>query len=192
MSSTFKTASLSGTAILWTLMFVAAFLYFLLGIGISLYAGTPIVLFDLLGSALLLALIFYSWFSGVRGYSVDGENLKVIRNGPGRVIIPLEKITSAVHKPNIGNFLNMGFFGLGGLFGWAGRSRVRNPTDIDSLQAEVYGTNPKNSVVIEMESGNTIIVTPADPQALVAALEERGIQPPAPAAIARGRKGRRR
>ena len=192
MSDKFKVAGLSGIAIVWTVGFIGAFLYFVLGIVLSIYTGTTITLFDIVGSALLLSLIVYSWLSTVGGYIVDGENITIVRHGPGRIVIPLEKITSAAHKPAIGNFFNTGFFGLGGLFGWAGRTRVRNPTDIDALEAEVYGTNPKHSVVLEMENGNTIVLTPTDPQAFLASLQKVGVQPPAPAAISRARKVRKR
>jgi hypothetical protein len=192
VSTTFKVARLSGIALVWTIGFGAAFLYFALGIALSISSGTPIILFDIVGSVLLLSLLIYAWLRATRRYEIDGENVTVIRHGPGRIIIPIAKIASAIYKPNIGNFFNLGFFGLGGLFGWAGLARVRNPTDIESLQAEVYGTNAKYPVVIEMESGTTIILTPADPQTFLAALEERGVRPPAPAAISRGRKQRRR
>jgi hypothetical protein len=183
---------MSGVALVWTLAYAAALLYFVLGVAASLSAGTPLVLFDVAGSVLLSILLVYGWLRAVAAYEITGENLVVKRNGPGTILIPLDKIASAEPRPSIGNFFNMRLFGLGGLFGWAGRARVRNPTDLHSLEAEVYGTNPKNSVLLGLESGANIIVTPDDPGAFLTTLEGAGVLAPAPRALARARKGKRR
>ena len=179
---------------MWTLGFTAALLYFLFGIGEALARGQSPILFDVGASVLLLALMAWAWVRGVKGYQVDSEHLTIMRNGPGRMLISHDKIRSVTFKPDIGSYFNSRLLGLGGLFGWAGPAKVRNPTDVKSLDAEVYGTHPQKSVVLDLDDGRALIVTPDDPQSLVAALREASpIQmQSAPTTQRRAKRGRKR
>ena len=64
------------------------------------------------------------------------------------------------------------------MLGWAGKTRVRNPSDLKSMEADVYGTNPKFSVALEMRTGRKLVLTPADPAGFAAALQGLGATAP--------------
>jgi len=92
--------------------------------------------------------------------------------------IAVDDILGAQATPNIGTFFNIGVLSIGGVLGWAGRTRVRNPTDLKSMEADVYGTNPKFSVALEMRTGRKLVLTPADPSGFAAALQALGATAP--------------
>lgn len=167
MNTTFRVAPFSVLAWIWTGTFVFAFGFFLWRM---LVTGTA-DLFDVAVTTLLGILIVGSFARSVRAYHVTDRTLEIVRTAVGRISIDRTDITSVEAKPNIGSFFNMSVLGTGGLFGWAGKARIRRPADVDSLEAEVYGTNPANSVVVELKSGRTLVLTPADPTAFVAATQ---------------------
>ncbi|MBF6612757.1 MAG: hypothetical protein IVW55_06460 [Chloroflexi bacterium] len=173
MIANFRVARLGTAAIAWTAGFFVAILFFLGRVVYASTSGAPFSTFDV-GAAIVLALmVVYGWLRSVRRYSVTDDGLVVERAGPGKVTIPSEKIASVEANSDLGSFFNLGFFSIGGLFGWAGKVRVRKPTDIQSLDALAYGTNPRYAVVLHLNSEKTIIVTPADPAGLVNALSQR-------------------
>lgn len=185
MNATFRVAPYSVTAWIWTVTFIAGLFYFLMRIVITGAAD----LSDM-GFALLLGvMIVFAFLRSVRAYIVTDSEIQVVRSGPGRIGVNRADISSVEASPDIGAFFNVNLIGTGGLFGWAGKARVRHPTDIQSLNAEVLGTNSANSVLMQLKNGRTIILTPADPAAFVAA-----VQGPQPSASQRGasrRKGGR-
>jgi hypothetical protein len=122
-------------------------------------------------TVLLGVLIVSGFLRSVRAYRVTERTLEIVRTAAGRISIDRTDIAGVEAKPDIGSFFNTSVLGTGGLFGWAGKARIRRPADVDSLEAEVYGTNPANSVVVELKSGRTLVLTPADPSAFVAALQ---------------------
>jgi hypothetical protein len=106
---------------------------------------------------------------------LEGKSIFVDRAGPGKIEIPISQIEQVNSKPDIGSFFNIGLLSLGGVFGWAGRARVRKPSDVNSVDAEVYGTNARNMLLLEMKSGSKIILTPKDPQAMETSLRIAGV-----------------
>lgn len=176
MAGTFKVAPFGGVAWVWTVGFIAALLFFVVRVALAISGGFLPDTYDAGGALILAVLIVYGWLRSVKGYQVGEGNIVVERAGPGRINFSLDDMASVRMKPDIGSFFNSGFLSIGGLFGWAGRARVRNPSDLHSLDAEVYGTNPGKSVVIEMKSGRTLVVTPADPLGFVTAVREAGVR----------------
>ncbi|HEX9987353.1 MAG TPA: PH domain-containing protein [Chloroflexia bacterium] len=176
MAGSFKVAPFGTVAWVWTVGFVAALIFFAVRAGLAISGGLFPDTYDVGGAIILAVLIVYGWLRSVKGYRVGEGNIVVQRAGPGRINFSLEDMASVRVKSDIGSFFNSGFLSIGGLFGWAGRARVRNPSDIKSLDADVYGTNPGKSVVLEMKSGRTVIVTPADPQAFAIAVRDAGVR----------------
>lgn len=185
MNNTFRVAPYSVTAWVWTITFVVGLLYFLWRILVTGAAD----LTDIGFAALLGVLIIFAFIRSVKAYHVTENEVQIVRSGPGRISISRADINNLVVEPDIGAFFNTGLLGTGGLFGWGGKARVRHPTDIKSLDAEVFGTNSANSVLLELNSGRTIILTPANPVAFVAAVQ--GSQPSAYKQTGSRRKARR-
>lgn len=186
MAGSFKVAPFGAVAWVWTVGFVAALLFFAVRAGLAISGGFLPDTYDVGGAIILAVLIVYGWLRSVKGYRVGEGNIVVERAGPGRINFSLDDMSSVRVKSDIGSFFNSGFLSIGGLFGWAGRARVRNPSDIKSLDADVYGTNPGKSVVLEMKSGRTVIVTPADPQAFAIAVREAGVRDEGPGVRGQG------
>jgi hypothetical protein len=151
-------------------------------------------LFDVGAAAVLLVLLVYGWLRSVRGYSIEGDRLVVHRAGPGKVNIAISDIEAAEADSDLGSFINPSFLSTGGLFGWAGKVKVRKPMDVNSLDAIAYGTNPSKAVLLALKDGRLIVVTPDDPKAMETALQVAGVSRPAEAGRSskRARSGRKR
>jgi hypothetical protein len=175
VTETFKAARFGSLAWIWTLSYLAIFLFFMVRIVLALAGGTLPDPVDVGFGLLLLVVVVYTWMRSVRAYSIDSENLTIIRSGPGRVNMALADITDAKVATDLGTFFNTSMLGVGGLFGWAGRARVRRPTDVRSTDVMVYGTNPANSLLLEMKDGRKVVLTPADPQAMESAFKAAGV-----------------
>lgn len=171
---TFKVAPFSITAWIWTVAFLLGLVYFIYRTASWLQAGLWPEPADVVFTLLIFVVVLYSFLRSVRSYTVTEENLLITRAGPGRITIPLTNIKAAKADPNIGAFFNVSILSTGGIFGWAGKARVRNPTDLKSIEAEVYGTNPKFAVMLELESGRKLLLTPVDASGLASALQAAG------------------
>jgi hypothetical protein len=133
---------------------------------------------DLFLTVVIFGILLYAWMRSVRSYHLTDSELVIVRAGPGRMHIALGEILGAQAAPEIGTFFNIGILSIGGVLGWAGKVRVRNPSDLKSLEADVYGTNPRYSVALEMKTGRKLIVTPADPAGFAVALQKLGATAP--------------
>ncbi len=188
MTAKFKVARLGTAAIVWTAGFFVAILFFVGRVFYASSSGAPFSTFDVGAATVLAIMVIYGWLRSVHGYRVTDNGLVIERAGPGKVTIPAENIASVEANSDLGSFFNLGFFSIGGLFGWAGKVRVRKPTDIQSLDALAYGTNPRCAVVLHLNSEKTIIVTPAEPASLVNALNQRAGIPTKAVAVSRKKK----
>jgi Bacterial PH domain len=175
VSKIFRVAPFGTIAWVWTLGFIFGILFFGVRAALDISAGRVPEFFDVGATVILLALTIYGWMRSVRRYNVNDSSLVVERAVTGKVQIPYESIKSVTAKPDLGSFFNTTIFSIGGLFGWADRVEARKPRDTTSLNAIAYGTNPENSVLLELDSGRVLILTPADPQAFVAAMQEAGV-----------------
>lgn len=170
---TFRVARYGTSVTITTVVFIVALIYFLVRSAFEIQAA-HIDTFDLAVTVLLLIAVVFAWLRSIRSYSLGDQQIVVNRAGPGKLHISLADIQSAEARPDVGSFLRVGFLTTQGLFGWAGRAQVRKPTDRTSLDAFVYGTNSNNSVVLQLSDNRTFIITPSDPEAMVAALQEAG------------------
>lgn len=168
MDKSFRVAPYSALAWVWTITFVLGLIFLIYSVVISAAA-------DYLEFALAVAaavVIVYGYMRSVRSYRVTDSDVQIIRSGTGRITIDRADITSIEARPNIGNFFNLSVLSIGGLFGWAGKARVRQSSDLTSLEAEVFGTNSASSVLMQLKSGRKLILTPADPSGFVAAVRK--------------------
>jgi hypothetical protein len=166
LNTTFRVAPFSVMAWIWTGTFAGAFAYFLY----SVVAGAT-DLFNVAVTLLLGILIVLGFIRSVRAYHVTDRTVEIVRVVAGRIRLDRSEIDNIEARPDLGSFFNLSPLATGGLFGWSGKARIRRPSDIESLEAEVYGTNSKNAVVVELKSGRTVVLTPADPEAFVAAVQ---------------------
>src|SRR5260370_15632032 len=140
----FRVAPLGVAAWIWTIIYIILTLYFLLLTVLDLASGRVPDVIDITLTVVLVPLMVYSWIRSVRGYRLEGKSIIIDRAGPGKIEIPISQIEQVNSKPDLGSFFNIGLLSLGGVFGWAGRARVRKPADVNSVDAEVYGTNARN------------------------------------------------
>jgi hypothetical protein len=177
VAESFKVAPYNAVAWIWTIIYLLATIYFAgLAISdlISGYIPDPIVA---LFAVFLVPLMIYAWLRSVRGYRLEGNDLIVDRAGPGKIHIAVSNIDSVNGSPDLGSFFNRSFLSLGGVFGWSGRVGVRKAQDINTLDADAYGTNSSKMVLLEMKDGRKIILTPQDPQAMETSLRSAGVGP---------------
>jgi hypothetical protein len=184
----FKVAPYSGTAWLWTISFIVGLIYFGARSVIAFANGYLPDTFDAGAALILFLLLIYAWLRSVRGYHIEDQQIVITRAGPGRLHIPVEQIEDARARADLGAFFNPGFLSIGGVFGWAGRVRVRHPSDVESLDADAYGTNPKYSLFLELKNGRKMILTPSDPGGMEVALRIAGVGGPRIPASAGRRK----
>ena len=182
MNTTFRVAPFSVTTWIWTGTFFVVLAFFVWRM-VSNGASDP---FDVGVSVLLSILIVFGFVRSVRAYHVTDRTIEVARTLASRIRLDRAEIASIEVRPNLGSFFNRSILATGGLFGWSGKARIRNPTDVDSLEAEVFGTNPANAVLVELKSGRNVVLTPADPKAFVAAVQ--GPQPKQGGGQRKGRK----
>lgn len=197
MSETFKPAPPSVATIITTLAFVAVFIYFATNVGLALTKSAYPPLFDAGGALILLGFIIYGWARSVKVYRVSPGELNIDRALIKGVHVPLELLKSVQVDADLGSFYNRSMLGSGGLFGWGGRARVRKYSDINAIDAYVYGSDPKHTVIFRLEGDQNIVVTPADPQGFVAAIRKANtrqdlITPKQQAAAESPKKRRRR
>jgi hypothetical protein len=174
----FRVAPYSLAVWLWTVTYVIGFLYFGSNTALALSSGAMPDQFDFVLTLVTFGILLYAWLRSIRSYELSDTELVIVRGGPGRMHISVGEIVGAQAAPNIGTFFNIGVLGIGGVMGWAGKTRIRNPSDLKSLEADVYGSNPKYSVVLEMKTGRKLVLTPADPEGLAEALQELGATAP--------------
>ena len=172
MSQTFRPAPPSTATIITTLAFVGVFIFFAANVILAFSSGFYPSLFDAGGTVILLGFLAFGWARSVKAYRVSEGELNIDRALIKGVHVPLELIKSVQADPDIGSFYNRSMLGSGGLFGWGGKARVRTHSDINAKDAYVYGSNAKHSVIFRLEGDQTIVVTPADPQAFVTAIRE--------------------
>ncbi len=139
------------------------------GVGFALYRaiphGTRTPFAEQFGTMLLAvpaAILLGALLFVVRGYEVDGADLAVDRL-LWRTRVPLAGLARAWHDPSAMR-RSLRVFGNGGLFAIAGVFQNR---ELGRYRAFV--TDPKRAVVLRLAS-RTVVVSPADPPALLAQL----------------------
>ena len=196
MSGVFPVARFGTVAWVWTIGFFAGALYFGWRTIDAISNGRAPDSYDLGAALLLVAFIVISWARAVRRYRVADGNLYIEKRLLGKITLPLESIRLIEVLGTPVSFFNTGILSTGGLFGWAGKTQLRKSSDRNALQAELYGTNPENVVIVGLTNDQTYALTPADPNGLVDAVHA-AMQPPEtaeghlPKANRSARKGKR-
>jgi len=177
VAESFKVAPYGTVAWIWTIVWSLLTLYFAVVTIMYLANGQIPAPLDALFTVVLVSTLIYAWLRSVRGYRLEGGELIIDRAGPGKIHISVSNIANVDGNPNLGSFFNRSFFSLGGVFGWSSRVGVRKAQDINTLDADAYGTNPGKMLLLEMKDGRKIILTPRDPQAMEASLRMAGVGP---------------
>jgi hypothetical protein len=163
---------------LTTIIFIGALAFFGIRATLAFVDNRPIDRFDLLATILLMVLIGWGLVRSVKGYRLSSGEIVVERLGPGGVHIPLASIVSAEARSDLGMFIRDNYLSTQGLFGWSGRVAIRKSKDVNAMKATAYGTNPANSVVLEMNDERKVVLTPRDIEGFVEALRDAGVGVP--------------
>ena len=196
MSGIFPVARFGTIAWVWTIGFCAGAIYFGWRTWAAISAGRAPDNYDLGAMLLLIMFIIIGWIRSVRRYRLGDNNLYIEKRASRKITLPLESIRLIEAMATPVSFFNTSLFSMGGLFGWSGRTQLRKSSDTHALNAEVYGTNPANVVIIGLNDDRTYALTPADPEGLVQAVRAT-MQPAKPpeSNISRGsrtaRKGKK-
>lgn len=113
---------------------------------------------------ILMVLGFVSfWLFAPQGYEVTGEDLVIVRMARNKVIARTQvQRVERVEENNMRGTMRL--FGAGGFFGYFGTF-----TNTRYGRMTYYATRRSNYVLVTLVSGRKLILTPDDPDALVAA-----------------------
>jgi hypothetical protein len=127
----------------------------------------------LLTSLLLVSIYFFSFLLRVTGYELTGDYLVIRRFLKARAI-PRSAIKEVEVLPKEALDSSFRIFGNGGLFGYYGKFTNRR---IGTMTW--YATRRDKVVLLRLQGGEKIIITPNEPQRLQQALKkERGTEVP--------------
>jgi hypothetical protein len=160
----FIAAPLDRAALVRTAMTVTALVCMLILIFL-LHQILPLVIFF---AAPVLAMPALAYAGSPLGYALDHRALYVERKVLRTVRIPLDQIVAVRLVPRASLYGAMRVYGTGGLFGWAGRYRIRDVGTV-SMQA----TNLERLIVIERRRRRPILISPADTNAFLAGLRRQ-------------------
>jgi len=133
-------------------------------IGMTFLISAALIALAFIGGifSVIMAIVFISFgvFFGVYGYSLQPQELRIIRLGWSKDI-PYNDIVDIEYSPDamMGSLRK---FGIGGFFSYYGMFKNRVLGDY-----KAYATHRKNTVVITIKSGKKIVVTPSDPERFV-------------------------
>jgi hypothetical protein len=116
----------------------------------------------------ILAMPALAYAGAPLGYALDTRALYVERKALRTLRVPLDQIVAVRQVPRAALYGAIRVYGTGGLFGWAGRYRVRNVGAV-SMQA----TNLERLIVIERRRGRPLLISPADHNAFLAGLRRQ-------------------
>jgi len=137
-------------------------------IGMTFLISAALIALAFIGGifSVIMAIVFISFgvFFGVYGYSLQPQELRIIRLGWSKDI-PYNDIVDIEYSPDamMGSLRK---FGIGGFFSYYGMFKNRVLGDY-----KAYATHRKKTVVITIKSGKKIVVTPSDPERFVEELK---------------------
>ena len=137
-------------------------------IGMTFLISAALIALAFIGGifSVIMAIVFISFgvFFGVYGYSLQPQELRIIRLGWSKDI-PYNDIVDIEYSPDamMGSLRK---FGISGFFSYYGMFKNRVLGDY-----KAYATHRKNTVVITIKSGKKIVVTPSDPERFVEELK---------------------
>lgn len=130
----------------------------------------PVQWIPVLTAILLLPALGICWALAPTGIAVDGSALRIERRGWRALEIPLGEIAALESAPAVRLLHTVRLFGVGGFFGTFGLMWSRS---LGRFRA--YATQNAPSLLVRRRGALPVLVTPDDPQSLVAALRQVGV-----------------
>ena len=130
----------------------------------------PVQWIPILTAILLLPTLAVCWALAPTGIAVDGSALCIERRGWRALEIPLGEIAALESAPAVRPLGTVRLFGVGGFFGTFGLMWSRS---LGRFRA--YATQNAPSLLVRRRGALPLLVTPDDPQALMAALRQVGV-----------------
>jgi hypothetical protein len=140
-----------------------------LGIQIAV-CRPPFAWIPLLTGALLVPIMASCWALAPTALTIDGRTLRIERRGWRPLEIPLDDIARTDGVPSLRPLGAVRLFGVGGFFGSFGLMWSRS---IGRFRA--YATRSAPSLLLRRRGALPVLVTPDDPEAVVAALRAAGV-----------------
>jgi hypothetical protein len=116
----------------------------------------------------VIAMPALAYAASPLGYAIDNRALYVERKAFKTVKIPLRQITNVRYLPRPALQGATRIYGTGGLFGWAGRYRIR-----DLGTVSMHATNLDRLIMIQRRYRTPIVISPADAEAFLATLRQQ-------------------
>lgn len=154
----YRAAPLDRSALIRTICTLAGLLGLLILVYIIHQLAPPIMLLD----APIIAVPALAYAGSPEGYAVDAQAIFIERRAMRTIRIPFSRLKAIqpLGRPVVAGGLRI--FGTGGLFGWAGRYRFRGVGTVS-----MHATNLDNLLLIERRRGRPLLISPADPGALL-------------------------
>ncbi len=140
-----------------------------LGLQVAL-CRPPVAWIPLLTAVALLPTLGGCWALAPTALAVDGSTLRIERRAWRALEIPLQEIVALDSGPALRMRSTLRLFGVGGFFGTFGLMWSR---PLGRFWA--YATRSAPSLVLRRRGSLPVLVTPDDPQALLAALRQAGV-----------------
>jgi hypothetical protein len=125
----------------------------------------PVVIL-LAGPVLLLPLAAYA--ATPMGYGMDERTLWIERKAFRTVRVPLGSISDVRPLPAASLHGAIRVYGTGGLFGWAGRYRLRGLGAVS-----MHATNLERLILVQRRGRRPLLISPADPDAFLRGLRRQ-------------------
>ena len=130
----------------------------------------PMTWIPLLTAALLVPIMGSCWAMAPTSLAIDGDALRIERRAWRAIRIPLRDIAALESTTGMRALNTLRLFGVGGFFGTFGLMWSR---PVGRFWA--YATRTAPSILLRVRGSLPVLVTPDDPQAVVAALRQAGV-----------------
>lgn len=146
---------------------------YLIWLGLTRMPSLPLRLFLLCDAVVLAGVFAAAAMMGPRGYAI-GESMFRIDRRLAAIEIPIASIREVGPLPPGSLKGTWRTLGSGGFFGYYGRFRNRTLGDF-----RMYATRSEGCVLLRADQ--TYVLTPDDPERLIAELQRRGVKAAVPA-----------
>lgn len=130
----------------------------------------PLAWIPLLTAALLVPIMGSCWALAPTALAIEGDALRIERRAWRPIRIPLRDIAALESAAGMRMFRTVRLFGVGGFFGTFGLMWSR---PVGRFWA--YATRTAPSLLLRVRGSLPVLLTPDDPQAVVAALRQAGV-----------------
>ena len=130
----------------------------------------PMTWIPLLTATLLVPIMGSCWALAPTALAIDGDALRIERRAWWAIRIPLREIAALESTAGMRAFNTLRLFGVGGFFGTFGLMWSR---PVGRFWA--YATRTAPSLLLRLRGSLPVLVTPDDPDAVVAALRQAGV-----------------